>query len=419
MPPHLAIFMPYFGGGMEIDMINVAVLGYGTIGSGVVEALATNKEIVTKNAGQEIRVKYVLDLRDFPGDPVEKILVHDFDTILNDPEVDIVVEVIGGVDYPYQVVKAALLAGKSVCTSNKALVAAHGPELIKIAKEKDINFLFEASVGGGIPIIRPILRSLTVDNIYEITGILNGTTNYILTKMYEEGTNYEDTLREAQNLGYAERDPGADVDGFDAARKIAILSSLIYGKNMNFEELSITGIRNITNADVDYAKALGMKIKLLGVTYKINDEIYSEVAPHMIGKDNMLYSVDGVKNGIAMKGNLLGDTMFYGAGAGKLPTASAVVSDIIDEAKHLHKNIPIIWDSEPVKLAPRRKHESRFFVRADREFAELKSIFPIDSLLTLPEYPDEFAVVTEKITFGDFYDKIGYNTHVRQIIQVK
>ena len=400
-------------------MVKVAVLGYGTIGSGVVQVLNTSKDIVTRNAGTEVEVKYVLDLRDFPGDPVEEILVHDYARIVNDPEVDIVVEVMGGTHPAYEFVKDALLKGKNVCTSNKALVAEFGPELVRIAKEKSVNFLFEASVGGGIPIIRPILRSLTVDTFYEITGILNGTTNYILTKMYDEGGSFEEALKEAQALGYAEADPSADVDGYDAARKIAILSGLMYGKNLDFEQLSIEGIRNISKIDMDYAKFLGKKIKLLGITYNINGEIYTEVAPHMIGPENKLYNVDDVKNGIELKGNLLGDTMFYGAGAGKLPTASAVVSDIIDEAKHLHTNIPILWSDEPVVLAERGRHKSKFFVRVDRECNVIKNIFDLEQLVTLPDYPDEYAVVTAEMTFAEFYEKIGNKEHVRSIVQVK
>ena len=400
-------------------MVKVAVLGYGTIGSGVVQVLNTSKDIVTRNAGTEVEVKYVLDLRDFPGDPVEEILVHDYARIVNDPEVDIVVEVMGGTHPAYEFVKDALLKGKNVCTSNKALVAEFGPELVRIAREKSVNFLFEASVGGGIPIIRPILRSLTVDTFYEITGILNGTTNYILTKMYDEGGSFEEALKEAQALGYAEADPSADVDGFDAARKIAILSGLMYGKNLDFEQLSIEGIRNISKIDMDYAKFLGKKIKLLGITYNINGEIYTEVAPHMIGPENKLYNVDDVKNGIELKGNLLGDTMFYGAGAGKLPTASAVVSDIIDEAKHLHTNIPILWSDEPVVLAERGRHKSKFFVRVDRECNVIKNIFDLEQLVTLPDYQDEYAVVTAEMTFAEFYEKIGNKEHVRSIVQVK
>ena len=400
-------------------MIKIAVLGYGTIGSGVVEALEKNKEVVSRNAGTEVEVKYVLDLRDFPGDPIQEKVVHDYNIILNDPEIDIVVEVMGGVDFAYSCVKSALEAGKSAVTSNKALVAAKGPELIKLAKDNNVNFLFEASVGGGIPIIRPILNSLTVDNIYQITGILNGTTNFILTKMYNEGSSFDEVLKEAQALGYAEADPSADVDGFDAARKIAILSSLIYGKNVNFEELSVEGIREITAADMAYSKYIEKKIKLLAITYIIDGEIYSEVAPHMIGKENMLYNVDDVMNGIETKGDLLGDTMFYGAGAGKLPTASAVVADIIDEINHLHTNNKINWDSESVVLADRGKHQSKFFVRADKDVSDLKTMFNIEQLISLPDYPDEYAIVTEEMTFDEFYGKIDGLNGVRQIIQVK
>ena len=400
-------------------MINIAVLGYGTIGSGVVEALDTNQEVIKDHAGQEINVKYVLDLRDFPGSPIESKLVHDYNVIVNDPEVDIVVEVMGGTHPAYEFVKEALEKGKSVCTSNKALVAEFGPELIALAREKSLNFLFEASVGCGIPISRPILRSLNVDTIHHITGILNGTTNFILTKMYEEGSTYEETLKEAQALGYAEADPTADVDGFDAARKIAILSSLIYGKNVNFNDITTEGIRNITDVDMKYAKALGKKIKLLGITYNIDGKIYSEVAPHMIDKTHMLYMVDDVMNGIETHGNLLGDTMFYGAGAGKLPTASAVVSDIIDEVKHLHVNIPIKWDAESANLADHATHRSKFFVRVDAECEEMKSMFNIEQLMTLADVPDEYAIVTEELTFAEFYGKIEGCKHIRNIIQVK
>ncbi len=400
-------------------MINVAVLGYGTIGSGVVEALDINRDVIKEHAGQEINVKYVLDLRDFPGSPIESILVHDYSVIVNDPEVDIIVEVMGGTHPAYEFAKEALEKGKSVCTSNKALVAEFGPELIELAREKSLNFLFEASVGGGIPIIRPILRSLNVDTIHHITGILNGTTNYILTKMYEEGSTYEEALKDAQALGYAEADPTADVDGFDAARKIAILSSLIYGKNVDFNDITTEGIRKITDIDMKYAKALGKKIKLLGITYNIDGKIYSEVAPHMIDKKHMLYMVDDVMNGIETHGNLLGDTMFYGAGAGKLPTASAVVSDIIDEVKHLHVNIPIKWDAEPANLEDHSTHWSKFFVRVDAECEEMKTMFKIEQLMTLEDHPEEYAIVTEELTFSEFYSKIEGNEHIRNIIQVK
>ena len=248
-------------------MINVAILGYGTVGSGVFEVLNTNKESITRRAGEELNVKYVLDLRDFPGQPVEEVLVHDYEQIVNDPEVDIVVEVMGGVEPAYTFVKKALLAGKNVCTSNKALVAKHGRELMDIAKEKSINFLFEASCGGGIPIIRVINSSLTGDEIDEVTGILNGTTNYMLYKMNTEGCEFDTVLKEAQQKGYAEADPTADVEGYDACRKIAILSSLAYERYFDFEDIYTEGITKITPEDMEYAEELGMTIKLLVITY--------------------------------------------------------------------------------------------------------------------------------------------------------
>lgn len=399
-------------------MIKIAVLGYGTVGSGVVEVFEKNSDVIAKNAGQEIEIKYVLDLRDFPGMPVEKILVHDYETIVNDPEVDIVVEVMGGLHPAYEYVKAALEKGKNVCTSNKALVAAYGPQLIALAKEKNINFMFEASVGGGIPIIRTILRSITVDNVLEITGILNGTTNYILTKMYNEGVGYEETLKEAQSLGYAEADPTADVDGFDAARKIAILTSLVYGRHVDFESFNIEGIRNISIEDIMYAKAKEMKIKLLGNTKKINDKVYTQVAPFMIPKEHILYGIDDVTNGIAINGDLLGDTMFLGAGAGKLPTASAVVSDIVDEVKHLNRNIPINWDDTPLKTENHEDIESTFFIRVDKDY-ELKELIDVKEVLALEELPNEKGIFTGPMTFKELEDKGLDKSKIRSILQVK
>lgn len=317
-------------------MINIAVLGYGTIGSGVVEVLRINGDSIFKRAGDEINVKYVLDLKEFPGDPIMDILVHDADIILDDPEVKIVVEVMGGVEPAYSFVKKALLNGKSVVTSNKELVAKHGAELLDLAKEKNLNFLFEASVGGGIPIIRPLNQSLTADEIVEITGILNGTTNYILSKMSEEDIDFETALKNAQALGYAERDPSADVDGHDACRKIAILSSLAYGMQVDFEDIYTEGISHITDIDIQYAKALKARIKLFASSIRDEDEsVYAMVAPVMIRADHPLYSVNDVFNGIYVKGNVIGDVMFYGSGAGKLPTASAVVADVVDAASIL------------------------------------------------------------------------------------
>ena len=388
-------------------MINVAVLGYGTVGSGVVEVINTNHESINKRAGQEINVKYVLDLRDFPGDPVEKILVHDYEQIVNDPEVDIVVEVMGGVEPAYTFVKKALLAGKNVCTSNKALVADKGRELMEIAREKSINFLFEASCGGGIPIIRVINSSLTGDEIDEVTGILNGTTNYMLYKMSTEGCEFDTVLKEAQQKGYAEADPTADVEGYDACRKIAILSSLAYSEYFDYKDIYTEGITKITPEDMEYAAKLGRTIKLLGTSRRNEDDTcYAMVAPFLIGRDSPLYSVSDVFNAVFVHGNMLGDAMFYGSGAGKLPTASAVVGDIVDAAKHLHTNIFTNWNSTPAKLRPLDQVSGRFFVRVKREAAEeAKELFENAEMICLDQLPEECAFITTDMTQGEFCAK--------------
>ena len=388
-------------------MINVAVLGYGTVGSGVVEVINTNHESINKRAGQEINVKYVLDLRDFPGDPVEKILVHDYEQIVNDPEVDIVVEVMGGVEPAYTFVKKALLAGKNVCTSNKALVADKGRELMDIAREKSINFLFEASCGGGIPIIRVINSSLTGDEIDEVTGILNGTTNYMLYKMSTEGCEFDTVIKEAQQKGYAEADPTADVEGYDACRKIAILSSLAYSEYFDYKDIYTEGITKITPEDMEYAAKLGRTIKLLGTSRRNADgTCYAMVAPFLIGRDSPLYSVNDVFNAVFVHGNMLGDAMFYGSGAGKLPTASAVVGDIVDAAKHLHTNIFTNWNSTPAKLRPLDQVSGRFFVRVKKEVAEeAKEVFENAEMICLDQLPEECAFITTDMTQGEFCAK--------------
>ena len=388
-------------------MINVAVLGYGTVGSGVVEVINTNHESINKRAGQEINVKYVLDLRDFPGDPVEKILVHDYEQIVNDPEVDIVVEVMGGVEPAYTFVKKALLAGKNVCTSNKALVADKGRELMDIAREKSINFLFEASCGGGIPIIRVINSSLTGDEIDEVTGILNGTTNYMLYKMSTEGCEFDTVLKEAQQKGYAEADPTADVEGYDACRKIAILSSLAYSEYFDYKDIYTEGITKITPEDMEYAAKLGRTIKLLGTSRRNADgTCYAMVAPFLIGRDSPLYSVNDVFNAVFVHGNMLGDAMFYGSGAGKLPTASAVVGDIVDAAKHLHTNIFTNWNSTPAKLRPLDQVSGRFFVRVKKDAAEeVKEVFENAEMIYLDQLPEECAFITTDMTQGEFCAK--------------
>jgi len=386
--------------------MKIAVLGYGTVGSGVVEVLKVNKENITRRARQEIEVKYVLDLRDFPGDPVAEILVHDFDVIVNDPEVGIVVETMGGVNPAYEYAKRALENGKSVCTSNKELVARHGAELLELARTKSVNFLFEASVGGGIPIIRPLNQSLTADEIEEITGILNGTTNYILTQMRDEGVDFDTALKDAQAKGFAERNPAADIEGFDACRKIAILTSLTYGMQVQFEEIQTEGITKITDTDIRYADALGANIKLFASSRKVDDKVYAMVAPKMIRPNHPLFSVNGVFNAILVRGNVLGDVMFYGSGAGKLPTASAVVSDVVDATKHDGINIMQLWSSKKLELADTGSLKNQFFVRvkeSDREQAE--KLFGFREIAKLGDKPEEFAFVTGEISEKEFAQK--------------
>lgn len=357
-------------------MVKIAVLGYGTVGSGIVEVIKTNQELVNKKAGDEIDVKYILDLRDFPGDPYENLVVHDVEVILNDPEVQVIAEAMGGVEPAYTFTKRALLQGKSVCTSNKELVAKHGPELLQIARDKKCNYMFEASVGGGIPIIRPLNASLTPERVDGITGILNGTTNYILTKMEKEGSDFDVVLKEAQEKGYAERNPEADVEGYDACRKIAILSSLVYGKTVDFEDIYTEGITKITTTDFTYAKKAGWTIKLLAMSKEVDGKYFAMVTPCMINPTNPLYNVNDVFNGILVHGNTLGNTMYYGAGAGKLPTASAVVSDIIDCVKHIGKTVFCFWDAEKLQLSSMDDSVKRFFVRvAEADFAKAQEVF--------------------------------------------
>lgn len=387
-------------------MVNVAVLGYGTIGSGVVEVLQTNTEVIAQRAGEEIAVKYILDLRDFPGDPNADKVVHDYDIIDKDENVQVVVECMGGVEPAYTFVKRALLNGRSVATSNKELVAKHGAELIAIAHEKNINFLFEASVGGGIPIIRPLVQCLTADVIEEVSGILNGTTNYMLTRMKEEGISFEEALKEAQEKGYAELHPEADVEGYDACRKIAILTSLAYGMQVDYEDIHTEGITHITETDFKYAKAMNMGIKLLGTSRREEGGLFALVAPMMIAHDHPLYSVNDVFNAILVKGNALGDVMFYGKGAGKLPTASAVVSDVVDEVKHMGTHIMTIWQPQKLHLVEYTLYKSRFFVRAKNGTEDKARVLFGNIAICHAEGVDgEYGFVTEPMTVGDFEEK--------------
>ncbi|MCM1496491.1 MAG: homoserine dehydrogenase [Bacteroides sp.] len=405
-------------------MINIAVLGYGTVGSGVVEVIQTNQEIINKHAGQEVNIKYVLDLRDFEGDPIQKILVHDYNVILEDEEVKVVVEVMGGEEPAHRFVKQALESGKSVCTSNKEMVARYGAELIQIARENKVNFLYEASVGGGIPIIRPLISSLTCDDITEVSGILNGTTNYILTKMRNEGLAFETVLQEAQEKGYAERNPEADVEGYDACRKIAILTSLVCGQQIDYEDIYTEGITKITDKDFLYAKALKGSIKLLGTYQRIEGKVYAMVAPVIISEKHPLYHVDDVFNAIFVHGNMLDDAMFYGRGAGKLPTASAVVSDVVDEVKHMGRNIMQIWEPGKLELGNFDDWKHKFLVRIQSEdiddvnMEDVKNAFGNVLYVNAPGIMNETAFVTEPIAEGVFQEGIQKFEGVLSTIRV-
>lgn len=384
--------------------MKIAVMGYGTIGSGVVEVLRINKEKIAKRAGEPVEVKYILDLREFPGDPMEDAIVHDYQTIVNDPEIGIVVETMGGVEPAYTFVKAMLEAGKQVTTSNKNLVAAKGAELIKIAREHGVNFQFEASVGGGIPIIRPLNKCLTADEIEEITGILNGTTNYMLTKMSDEGADFDEVLKDAQAKGYAEKDPTADIEGHDPCRKIAILTSLVAGKQIDFEDIHCEGITKITAVDIKYAKAMDRSIKLLASSKKVGNSYSCLVAPYMLKSTHPLCGVNGVFNGIFVRGNVLGDAMFYGSGAGKLPTASAVVADVVDMVKHQHTNIYIDWSQEKLEIVDYKDSVNGFFVRTASDKAAVEAAFGNVEYVENVE-AGEIGFVTGEMTEADFEER--------------
>ena len=389
-------------------MVYAAILGYGTVGSGVAHVLEENRDMINKKAGEAISVRYILDLRDFPGDPNEDKVVHDFDIILHDPEVSVICATMGGLEPAYTFSRKALLAGKSVCTSNKELVAAHGPELLQLARENNCNYLFEASVGGGIPIIRPMNYSLTAEKIDGITGILNGTTNYILTKMKREGADFATVLKEAQEKGYAEKNPEADVEGHDACRKIAILSSLMLGKTVHYEDIYTEGITQITVEDFRYAKELERTVKLLAISKLTDEGCFVMVAPFLISNTNPLHGIHDVYNAVFVHSNMLGDSMYYGKGAGKLPTASAVVSDVVDCARHQGKTVMCFWDAEEVKPIDYRTVVRRFFVRADsRELEETKAreVFGEIAVIRLADKPQEYGFVTPPMAEQAFAER--------------
>ena len=399
----------------KMELANIAVLGHGVVGSGVLEVLTSHAASIAKRAKEEIHVKYILDLKEFPGLPYSDRFTKDFNVILNDPEVQIVVEVMGGLHPAYDFVKACLENGKSVVTSNKELVAQKGAELLAIAQANNLNFLFEASVGGGIPIIRPISQCLAANDVTEIAGILNGTTNFILTKMIREQMNFEDALKLAQQLGYAERNPSADVEGLDACRKICILASLAFGTHVYPDSVYTEGITKITLQDVDFADVWGGVIKLIGSVKKLeNGQVHIMVCPMFVHRGSQLASVDDVFNGIMVRGDATGDVVFYGKGAGKLPTASAVVADVIDCVKHFKARKYLFWeDAKPNYVADFGSMETSAFVRvsakdSDTALNTAADVFgKITPLLAKRPVQGEAGFTVENLTEKELSDKLA------------
>lgn len=387
-------------------MIKAAVMGHGTVGSGVYEVFEMNAEKIARVAGQPVEVKYVLDLRDFSALPYADKFVTDFSVIENDPEIAVVAEVMGGVGAAYEFTKRCLQAGKSVCTSNKELVATRGEELLRIAEENGVGYMFEASVGGGIPIIRPMLQCLAANEINEVCGILNGTTNYILTQMIHNGVTFEDALKQAQLNGYAEKDPTADIEGHDACRKICILSDLALGDKFDPDQVCCEGITKITLEDVANADKLGCVIKLLGRMVRNEDgTAYAYVAPHLIHKESPLAAVEDVFNAIMVNGNATGEVMFYGKGAGKLATASAVVADMLDCIEHRNNRRRILWgDGSKGLLRPLDTLQSAWYVRFKGKLADLEARLPVESAAEPAE--SVFVVKTHKLSTADMQARI-------------
>ncbi len=397
-------------------MVKIAIMGYGVVGSGVYEVIRRNCESITRKAGQPIDIKYILDIRDFPEHPENELFIKEFDTILKDEEISIIVEVMGGLEPAYAYTKAALSKSKNVVTSNKELVATYGDELLQLAHDNGVCYLFEASVGGGIPIIRPLNQCLAANEITEIVGILNGTTNYILTQMIKKGVSFEDALSDAQKKGYAERNPAADVEGYDACRKICILASLATGKKIEYQKVHTEGITGLTLRDTGYADELGSVIKLLGYCKRLeNGKVDIKVAPMMVEEEEPLATVAGVYNGIQVRGNAIGDAMFYGPGAGKLPTASAVVGDVIDLVKNPRAGRVLWVKTDEDLVQDTDQSRSAFFVRIATDervpegakgqaFSAIKALF--GEVTVIDKYEDELGFLTAVISEGDLKAKL-------------
>ena len=394
--------------------MKIAIMGFGTVGSGVKEVLELNRAQIEKKGGEKIEIKYILSRHEHIQGVPDELITTDFATIENDPEVELVVEAIGGIHPAYEYIKSCLEKGKHVVSSNKAVVDACGSKLVRTAKEHDRNFYFEASVGGGIPVIRTLYHNYAGENVTEITGILNGTSNFILSKMKDEGSTFAETLKEAQRLGYAEKDPSADVDGFDTSRKTAILLSMSSGMRCRHEDIYTEGIRNVSDIDMAYARKMGYHIRLLGSVETVEEQYFAYVAPIMVGEDDPLYFVNGVYNGIRIVGNCLGNTMLYGKGAGKLPTASAVVSDIIAAARHKDHFQGIGWSEKMLTIEPMGANAFRYFLRIEGTEQgiekDLSAFFLSEgetlSPVVLDGRTDEFALVSTLLFEEDFLERL-------------
>lgn len=387
-------------------MMKVAIMGHGVVGTGVAEVLRTNAAHIAEKAGDTIEVKRILDLREFPDLPYADLFTKRFEDIAQDEEIGVVVETMGGLHPAYEFVKTCLSAGKSVVTSNKELVAQKGDELLEIAKEKNVNFLFEASVGGGIPVLRPLAQCMSANNVLEVAGILNGTTNFMLTKMIDEGMQFEDALKLAQDLGYAERDPSADVDGLDACRKICILAALSFGRHVYPDSVATEGIRNVSLTDVQYAAKLGGVIKLIGYATEQDGKIYCSVAPRMVKNDNLLSGVKDVFNAVMVNGDAVGEVVFYGKGAGMLPTASAVVADVIDAVKHVKARKYLGWDkADATLIGDPAQLTVQMMVRANGSSDAVRAVF--GEVQTVDGIADtEFAFITPAMREADLVEKL-------------
>ena len=407
---------------MNEKVVNAALLGLGTVGTGVYKVIKSQEQEMTAKLGCQVKITKILvrNLEKASGkvdDP--SVLTTDWADIEEDPSIDIVIELIGGIEPARTYILAALKAGKNVVTANKDLIAVHGKEILETARAAQKDFLFEAAVAGGIPIISPLKNSLEANHVTEVMGIVNGTTNFILTKMVKEGAPFSEVLKLAQEKGYAEADPTADIEGHDVCRKIAILSSLAYGKFVDFQEIPTEGITKITAMDMKYAKELGMTVKLLGTSRKVGDQVYAQVAPYLVGPSSQLYSVNDVFNGIFVHGNMLGDAMFYGSGAGKLPTASAVVADIIEEAKNLNKNVMYGLSEEKMDLMSVDNVEERYFVRHQGTEKDVEAVFGNVEQVVEGIVDGEIGFITWKMTYGEFQKKVEELGKVAQTIRVK